>query len=41
MMGVVMKTSFQAAKWLDDAGYSTGSRNAGYIYASKIGSLKD
>ena len=28
-------------KWLDDAGYSTGTRKAGYIYASKIGSLKD
>jgi hypothetical protein len=28
-------------KWLDDAGYPTDQRNAGYIYASKIGSLKD
>jgi FkbM family methyltransferase len=28
-------------KWLDDGGYPTGERNAGYIYASKIGSLKD
>jgi FkbM family methyltransferase len=28
-------------KWLDDAGYPTEPRNAGYIYASKIGSLKD
>jgi FkbM family methyltransferase len=26
-------------KWLDDAGYPTEPRNAGYIYASKIGSL--
>ena len=28
-------------KWLDDAGYPSEPRNAGYIYASKIGSLKD
>jgi len=28
-------------KWLDDAGYPAEPRNAGYIYASKIGSLKD
>ena len=28
-------------KWLDDGGYSTDPRHAGYIYASKIGSLKD
>jgi FkbM family methyltransferase len=28
-------------KWLDDAGYPTEPRSAGYIYASKIGSLKD
>jgi len=28
-------------KWLDDAGYPAAQRNAGYIYASKIGSLKD
>ncbi|MEO6805463.1 MAG: FkbM family methyltransferase [Edaphobacter sp.] len=28
-------------KWLDDAGYPTDQRNAGYLYASKIGSLKD
>jgi FkbM family methyltransferase len=28
-------------KWLNDAGYPTQPRNAGYIYASKIGSLKD
>jgi SAM-dependent methyltransferase len=27
--------------WLDDAGYPTDRRNAGYLYASKIGSLKD
>jgi FkbM family methyltransferase len=27
-------------KWLDDAGYPTEPRSAGYIYASKIGSLK-
>ncbi|MGH9596218.1 MAG: FkbM family methyltransferase [Edaphobacter sp.] len=28
-------------KWLDDAGYPTDQRNAGYLYASKIGSLKE
>ena len=28
-------------KWLGDAGYPVEPRNAGYIYASKIGSLKD
>jgi FkbM family methyltransferase len=28
-------------KWLDDAGYPTERRQAGYIYASKIGSLKN
>jgi FkbM family methyltransferase len=28
-------------KWLDDAGYPSDQRNAGYIYASKIGSLKN
>lgn len=28
-------------KWLDEAGYPAESRNAGYIYASKIGSLRD
>lgn len=28
-------------KWLDDEGYPVEPRNAGYIYASKIGSLKD
>jgi FkbM family methyltransferase len=28
-------------KWLDDGGYQVNPRNAGYIYASKIGSLKD
>jgi FkbM family methyltransferase len=28
-------------KWLNDAGYPADQRNAGYIYASKIGSLKD
>jgi FkbM family methyltransferase len=28
-------------KWLDDGGYPANSRDAGYIYASKIGSLKD
>jgi len=28
-------------KWLDDGGYPIDPRNAGYIYASKIGSLKD
>jgi len=28
-------------KWLDDAGYPVEQRGAGYIYASKIGSLKD
>jgi FkbM family methyltransferase len=27
-------------KWLDDAGYPAEARNAGYIYASKIASLK-
>jgi FkbM family methyltransferase len=27
-------------KWLDDGGYPVEPRNAGYIYASKIGSLK-
>lgn len=27
-------------KWLDDAGYPTEPKSAGYIYASKIGSLK-
>jgi len=28
-------------KWLDDAGYPVEPRGAGYIYASKTGSLKD
>jgi FkbM family methyltransferase len=28
-------------KWLDDGGYPSNPRDAGYIYASKIGSLKD
>jgi FkbM family methyltransferase len=28
-------------KWLDDGGYPVEPRNAGYIYASKTGSLKD
>jgi FkbM family methyltransferase len=28
-------------KWLDDAGYPTDRHNAGYLYASKVGSLKD
>jgi FkbM family methyltransferase len=28
-------------KWLDDSGYPAKSRDAGYIYASRIGSLKD
>jgi FkbM family methyltransferase len=28
-------------KWRDDAGYPVRSQDAGYIYASKIGSLKD
>ncbi len=27
-------------KWLDDAGYPAEPQNAGYIYASKVGSLK-
>lgn len=30
-----------SVKWLNDAGYPSDQRNAGYIYASKIGSLKD
>jgi hypothetical protein len=28
-------------KWLDDGGYPVEPRNAGYICASKTGSLKD
>jgi FkbM family methyltransferase len=27
-------------KWLDDAGYPAEPRNAGYLYASKVGALK-
>jgi len=36
----LQQAGFQV-KWLDDAGYPVDSRHAGYIYASKIGSLKD
>ncbi len=35
----LMESGFRV-KWLDDGGYPTEERNAGYIYASKIGSLK-
>jgi hypothetical protein len=36
----LQEAGFQV-KWLDDAGYPVESRLAGYIYASKIGSLKN
>jgi FkbM family methyltransferase len=36
----LQRQGFQV-KWLDDGGYPVEPRNAGYIYASKTGSLKD